>query len=234
MSYNHNPQASPEANGFPPFPPCPHIPRGPVGPPGPPGPPGLPGSMNTTAMCFVYAQLAHLLQQLIDLYPGLTLYVFLPGISPVWVSGVPYQVYKSADGTYGGLFVIDGGEVAFPLSAIAALEFADDIVYNPSITYLSKPSFPPGCDTNIITAIHDYMATLSGEILFNIGSTVHSTGPTYLNKYGLIVQADASGNNPSFIPITHITCIAPQDAAKAANTSDETKTALTTRVQVVT
>lgn len=48
-------------------------------------------------------------------------------ISPWWVSGAPYQVYKSAEGTYGGLFLLsDGGYVAFPLSAIAALQFETD------------------------------------------------------------------------------------------------------------
>ena len=77
---------APAANSYTPFPPCP---RGPAGPPGPPGPRGLPGSLNSTAACFVYAQLAHLLEQLIELYPGLTLYVFLPGISPWWISGIP-------------------------------------------------------------------------------------------------------------------------------------------------
>lgn len=166
---------------FPPFPPCPPGPRGPAGPPGSMGPRGPAGSLNKTAQCFVYPQLAHLLEQLIDLYPGLTLYVFLPGISPWWVSGAPYQVYKSAEGTYGGLFLLsDGGYVAFTLSAIAALQFeTDTAVYNPAITYLSKPDFPPGCDTNIITAIHEYVSTIPGDIdvLFNIGSYVRSTGP---------------------------------------------------------
>lgn len=207
------------ASKHPPFPPCPPGPRGPAGPPGPMGPRGPAGSLNNTAQCFVYAQLAHLLEQLIDLYPGLILYVFLPGISPWWISGVPYQVYKSAEGTYGGLFLLgDGGYVAFPLNAIAALQFeTGTAVYNPAITYLSKPDFPPGCDTNIVTAIHEYVSTIPGDInvLFNIGSNVRSTGPIYLNKYGLIVQADEHGNDPAFIPTTFITGIAPQTTAAA-------------------
>ena len=226
---------------FPPFPPCPPGPRGPVGPPGPRGLRGPAGSLNDTAQCFVYAQLAHLLEQLIDLYPGLTLYVFLPGISPWWISGAPYQVYKSAEGTYGGLFILgDGGYVAFPLSAIAALQFeTGTAVYNPAITYLSKPDFPPGCDTNIVTAIHDYVSTIPGDIdvLFNIGSSLRSTGPIYLNNYGLIVQADQYGNDPSFIPTTLITGIAPQTAAAAeetkAESSTEAKGAPPTRIQAI-
>ncbi|MEA4965546.1 MAG: hypothetical protein VB055_06975 [Oscillospiraceae bacterium] len=222
----------------PPFPPCPPGPRGPAGPPGQQGLRGPAGSLNYTAQNFVYAQLAHLLEQIIDLYPGVPLYVFLPGISPWWISGIPTQVYKSAEGTYGGLLLLESGEVAFPLSAIAALQFAEDgVVYNPAITYLSKPDFPPGYDTNIITAIHDFVATIPGDIdvLFNLGSNIRSTGPIYLNKYGLIVQADALGNDPAFLPPTFITGIAPQytagDGAKKAAGSAEAKRAPTTRIQ---
>lgn len=193
---------------------------------------------ESSAICFCYAQLAHLLEQLIVLYPGSTLYVFLPGISPWWISGIPYQVYKSEEGTYGGLFLLNGdGYVAFPLNAIAALQFeTGTAVYNPAITYLPKPDFPPGCDTNIVTAIHDYVSTLSGDVLFNIGSNVRSTGPIYLNEYGLIVQADEFGNDPAFLPLTHITGIAPQAAAsaamqKAASDSKEAKSAPPTKIQ---
>ncbi|HPR40841.1 MAG TPA: hypothetical protein PKY19_02300 [Oscillospiraceae bacterium] len=214
---------------FPPFPPCP---RGPAGPPGPLGPRGLPGSLNSTAACFVYAQLAHLLEQLIELYPGMTLYVFLPGISPWWVSGIPERVYQSTEGTYAGLFILDGsGEVAFPLSAIAALQFeTGTAVYNPAITYLPKPTFPPGCDTNIVTAIYEYVSTLTGEVLINIGSNVRSTGPIYLNRYGMIVQADELGNDPAFVPLTYITGIAPQEMASEAETA-AAEAAPSTRIQ---
>lgn len=239
----------PDDRPFPPWPPCPPGPQGPRGPagpmgfPGPQGPEGLPGSLNNTAACFVYAQLAHLLEQLISLYPGLTLYVFLPGISPWWISGVPYEVYQSSEGTHGGLFILgDGGYVAFPLSAIAALQFeTDTAVYNPAITYLQKPTFPPGCDTNIITAIHDYVSTIPEEtiVLFNIGSNVRSTDLIYRNEYGLIVQADEFGNNPAFIPTTFITGIAPQtttatEEETATSSSDSSVSAPMTRIQAVT
>lgn len=228
-SNNLNPldfiEASIKHPPFPPGPPGPPGPRGPVGPPGSTGSRGPAGSMNNTALCFAYAQLAHLLEQLIEYYPGLTLYVFLPGISPWWISGIPYQVYTSAEGTYGGLFLIEGGQVAFPLNAIAALQFeTGTAVYNPAITYLPKPDFPPGCDTNIITAVHDFVSTIpSGtDVLFNLGSNVRSTGPIYLNNYGLIVQADELGNDPAFIPVTTlITGIAPQITTLASEMEAE-------------
>jgi len=235
----------PPAPVWPPCPPCPPGPPGPRGLPGPPGPrglPGLPGSLNSTAACFVYAQLAHLLEQFLDLYPGQTLYVFMPGLSPWWISGIPDQVIISAEGTYAGLFLLDGAyPVAFPLSAIAALQFETGAVYNPAITFLSKPDFPPGCDTNIITAIHDYVATLTGDVLFDIASVADSMGPIYQNPYGLIVQADALGNDPSFIPTTFITAIAPQPpagakaagAAEVKHTSVDANSAPPTRIQSI-
>jgi hypothetical protein len=194
----------------PPGPPGPRGPAGPAGPPGYPGPPGPSGSLNKTAISFAYAQLAHLIEQLIVFYPTSLLYVFLTGMNPWYITGYPYQLYKSEEGTFGGLFILnDGGQYeAIPLSAIAALQF-DTAVYNPAITYLSRPLFPPGCDTNEITAIHDYAATLSGDILFYLGSIAYSTGPIYKNEYGLIVQADAAGNDPAFLPVMNITSILP-------------------------
>ncbi len=220
MAPNPNPPGDPgfPHPPYPPFPPYPVCTRGPVGPPGPPGPSGPAGSMNNTATCFVYAQLAHLLEQLIVLYPATTLYVFLSGFDPWVFTGLPYQLYQSAEGTYGGLFILDnaGEYIAIPLSAIAALQFETGAVYNPAITYLSEPAFPPGCDTNQVTAIHDYVGTLTGDYEFDFESHVWSTGPVYKNEYGMVVQADVSGNDPAFLPTTHIIAIYPLPAAKSA------------------
>ena len=207
---------------------------GPVGNPGPAGsngPTGPAGSMDNTEISVAYAQLAHLLEQLISYYPTSTLYVFLKGLSPWWISGIPYQLFVSDEGTFGGLFILNSsGYVAIPLSAITALQFDDGAVYNPAITYLSKPDFPPGYDTNIITAVYDYISTLSGDVLIDTGSNVYSMGPVYLNKYGIIVQADQFGNDPAWIPVLPITAIAPQDTAAKNPTSIDT-VKLPTRVQ---
>jgi hypothetical protein len=196
-------------------PPGPPGSQGPRGIPGIPGVPGAPGSMNDTATCFYYAQLAHLIAQLIEFYPTSLLFVFLNGVNPWYVTGTPYQLYTSTEGTYGGVFILeDAGQFeAIPLTAISAMQFDTGAIYNPAITYLSEPDFPPGCDTNIITAVHDYAATLTGDVLIYTGSVVNSTGPIYKNECGLIVQADALGNDPSFIPVLPITLILPPTAA---------------------
>lgn len=98
-----------------------------------------------------------------------------------------------------------------------ALQFeTGSAVYNPAITHLSEPTFPPGCDTNQVTAIHEYVGTLTGDIEFDFESHVWSTGPVYKNKYGMVVQADASGNDPAFLPTTHMIAIYPLTTAKSA------------------
>lgn len=217
----------------PPFPPCPPGPRGPAGPAGPPGPRGLPGSLNSSAYCFSYAQLAHLLQQLVSYYPTTILYAFLTGISPTYIAGTPYQLYQSPNGTYGSLLILGDAtdNVAIPLSAIAALQFEAGTAYNPAITYLPEPSFVPGCDTNEITAIHDFVAALTEDVVLDSGSVVYSIGPLYKNPYGLVVQADALGNDPAFIPAFNITAISQTAAAATFAKSAET-TQLTPRVKL--
>ncbi len=207
-----------------PFPPCPPGSRGPSGPPGlcgpvglagPPGPLGIPGSLNGTAACFVYAQLVHLLEQLIAYYPGVEIHVFSMGNTPWELIGVPQKIYVSTEGTYGGLLIMkkEGIEdVAVPINKIALLQFKNGAVtYNPAITYLPKPDFPPGCDKNILTAIYEFVPTLPKDgLIINIGTKLTLYGRIYymyLNQYGLIVTADNHGNNPSFIPVTYMTSI---------------------------
>lgn len=225
MSNQPNP-ADANAGSFhphPPHPPLPPCPRGPAGPAGPPGPRGEPGSMNSSAFCFSYAQLAHVVKQLVSYYPTTVLYAYLTGLSPTYIAGPPYQLYQSSDGTYGALLVLgdETDNVAIPLSAIAALQFESGTAYNPSITYLPKPTFVPGCDTNEITAIHDFVGALTEDVVLDSGSVVSSIGPLYQNKYGLIVQADALGNDPAFIPTFNITAISQTAAAKAAAQKSE-------------
>ncbi len=219
---------------------------GPPGPPGypgrtgPPGPPGPPGDMNCTTICFYYAQLAHLIEQLITYYPDTTLYVFLNGFTAWYVTGLPYQLYASADASYGGLFILKDGDQyqAAPLNAIVAMQFDTGTVYNPAINYFSKPKFQPGCDTNIITSIHDYVATITGTFTVYCGTRVYSDGPLYKNEYGIIVQADALGNDPSFIPVMNINLILPPVTATTTATTASLAfagaTANTSRVKATT
>ena len=220
---------APDDRPFPPCPPCPPGPRGPVGPPGPrgpvgpSGPQGVPGSLNSTAACFVFAQLAHLLEQLMDYYPTQKISFFIPGTSSQLMKGWIQQIYVSTEGTYGGLIIIDTDEGIYngvPISAIAALKFDDPTVgYIQGITYLTKPDFPPGCDTNIVTAIYEYISEIPSDVAVTlaVGSETYATSliPSliYLNKYGLIVLANENGTNPVFVPVTYLSSIATDATA---------------------
>lgn len=141
--------------------------------------------------------------------------MFSMGNTPWELVGVPQKVYVSTEGTYGGLFIMkrEGIEdIAVPINKIALLQFKNGAVaYNPAITYLPKPDFPPGCDKNILTAIYEFVPTLPKDgLLIDIGTKLKLYGrfySIYLNQYGLIVLADKYGNNPSFIPVTYMTSI---------------------------
>jgi|GEM_PF-1447012 len=198
-------------------------PQGVVGPIGPTGaqgiqgetgPEGAPGSMNNTATCFSYAQLAHVIEQIIVLYPATVITVYLPGFSPAAVTGVPFQLFASPESTYGGVFVLeDSGQYeAIPLSAIVAIDLGVGSVYNPAITYLSAPEFPAGCDTNIVTSLYDYLPE-STDVTVYLGSLISGTGTIYRDEYGMIVLSDALGNEPTFIPVLQLNLILPTVAA---------------------
>ncbi len=184
---------------------------GPPGPPGPFGPPGTPGNLNDTATCFTYAQLANVLKQIIQYYPTTVLRAYTTGFSLAGLEGTPVELYASPDGTYGGLFVMEetGDIGALPLPTISAVVLGAGVAYNPAITYIPKPTFPAGCDTNIVTAIHDYLPLYTPVTVY-VGTVVEIIGIVYKNVYGMLVVADdTSGNNARFIPTTNITGILP-------------------------
>jgi hypothetical protein len=170
---------------------------------------------ETSAVCFSYAQLAHVIEQIILLYPTNVITVFTNGLQPSAVTGTPDQLYSSPDGTYGALFILlDSGQEAIPLNAISAIYLGDGSVYNPSISYLSPPVFPAGCDTNLITAYHNYLPLSTGVQMY-MGSIISASGTVYKNEYGLLVLSDADGNTPIFVPVLNINMIFPTFAALA-------------------
>lgn len=184
---------------------------GPTGPPGPPGPPGMTGNLNNTAVCFCYAQLAHVIEQIIKYYPTTTIRAFTPGFNFAGLHGLPTELYASKDSTYGGLFVIteeeDSG--AIPLSSIATINLGEGVAYNPAINYIPKPTFPEGFDRNIVTAVHDYLP-ISTPVAIYSGSLIETTGIVYKNEYGMLVVADDTlGNNATFVIPSLIRGIVP-------------------------
>ncbi|MHB8063930.1 MAG: DNRLRE domain-containing protein [Ruminiclostridium sp.] len=162
-----------------------------------------------TALCFSYAQLAHIIEQLILLYPTNVITVFTTGLQPSSVTGTPYQLFSSPEGTYGGIFILmDNGQEAIPLNSIAAIYTGDGTVYDPSITFLTPPQFPTGCDTNLITAYHDYLPVPT-DVQMYLGALISASGSIYKNEYGILVLSDADGNTPIFIPVLNINMVFP-------------------------
>lgn len=203
---------------------------GPPGPPGPYGPPGRPGNLIDTAISFTYAQLANVLAQIVRYYPTTVLRAYATGFTFAALVGTPVELYASPDATYGGLFVVEesGDRGAIPLSSISSVTFLGGVPYNLAISYLPKPVFPTGFDTNIVTAFHDYLP-VGTPVSVYMGSVVQVDGIVYKNVYGMLVVADDMlGTNPSFIPVTNITGIIPTFAslAGAAAKAFETKSGL--------
>jgi hypothetical protein len=162
-------------------------------------------------MSFVYAQLANVLAQIVRYYPTTTLIAHTNGFTFPELEGTPVELYSSPDATYGGLFIIEANGLngAIPLQTISTVTFRGGIAYNPAISFLPKPIFPSGFDTNIVTAFHDYLPVGTPVIIY-MGTVVNVPGVVYKNVYGMLVVADdMSGINPSFIPVTNITGILP-------------------------
>jgi len=165
---------------------------------------------EASAICFSYAQLAHVIEQLIVLYPTNVITVFTKGFSASSITGTPYQLYKSSLGTYGALFILmdNGQQQAIPLNSITAIYTGDGTVYNPSITYLRAPVFPAGCDTNLVTSYYEYLPVSTYADIYS-GAVIHATGTVYKNEYGIIVLTDGVGNTPVFIPVFNINAVLP-------------------------
>jgi hypothetical protein len=189
-------------------------------------------SEPVSAICFSYAQLANVIEQIIVLYPTNVITVFTTGFSPSSVTGTPYQLYQSPEGTEGAIFILqDNGEEAIPLNAITAIYTGDGTVYDPSITYLTPPTFPAGCDTDLITAYHDYLPVLTDIQAMYMGALVQASGMIYKNEYGLLVLSDVDGNTPIFIPVTNITMVFPVNQQQGTEESGHPKVTITDKVQ---
>ena len=165
----------------------------------------LDGGLADTSLCFITAQYTHIIKQLLALYPTSVMSVFTTNTGTI--TGTPYQVYTSPEANDGGLFILInslGQYETIPLMAITAIYIGADTVYNPSITYLPAPApLPPGCDTNLMTAIHDYLPVPT-EVIIYVGPLTQASGEIYRNEYGVIVLSDADGNTPIFIPVNQI------------------------------
>jgi hypothetical protein len=165
-----------------------------------------PPTPDNSAFCFCYAQLSHVIQQLMTLYPTSTMRIYTTG--DVYTEGVPYKFYASPDATYGTLAVLMAGGVygAVPITTIVAVRVAGTN-YDNSITYLTPPVFTSDCQKNVVTSIHDYLPVSTGVTL-SLNGFIVATGVAYKNEYGILAVAkDMAGTSPVFVPATSVTLI---------------------------
>lgn len=179
-----------------------------------------PGDLSDSSLCFSYAQLSHVIEQLVTLYPASIMSVFTTNANVV--TGTATSLYTSPNAEGAGLFILTdslGQSQAIPLAAICAIYIGDATVYDPSITYLPPPSpLPKGCDTDLIAAVNDYLP-IPTEVIIQMGVTVQASGEVYQNEYGILVLSDASGNTPIFISVSKIARIitaAPESAGSSS------------------
>ncbi len=163
------------------------------------------GGTVDTMGCFAVAQLTHILSQMIAAYSTTTWSVFSTSLASY--SGIPLDMYTSPHVTGPGLLRLvdaNGNYEALSIAHITAIYPGDGTVYDPAFTFLPPPvPLPPGCDTNLITAIQSYLP-VGTSVNIRLGPSVAASGDIYRNEYGVLVLSDTAGNTPIVIATPHI------------------------------
>ncbi len=155
----------------------------------------------SSASDFCMAQLTHVLQQFLALYPPTVVTIYASNVN--LIIGTPSALTLSPDGTYAGLLILqDNGYRTFvPLNTITAIYSGIDTVYNPNMSFLTAPDFAEGIDKYIVNDIHDSLS-VSESICIDLNWNMSVSGIVYKNPYGMIVISDAAGISPMFVPVT--------------------------------
>ena len=174
-------------------------PTGPAGPTGPTGDTGPAGTLQDSSYCLSIAQLANLLEQVIVLYPGVTMTIFAEQLATF--SGIAQEVYTAPAASGPGLLVLDGaGQYLYVnLSKIVAF-YLGNVVYNPAITYLTPPSpLPAGCDTDLILGIQA-ICPVGQEVAIATALTTSASGTVTISEFGILVLTTAPATAPYSCP----------------------------------
>ena len=190
---------------------------------GPTGATGPEGSLAGSSTCFAIAQLANLLEQIIVLYPGVTMTVFAERLATF--SGIAQEVYTAPAAAGPGLLRLESGAqyVYVDLSKIAAIYLGDTAVYNPGITYLTPPSpLPAGCDTDILSAVHA-ICPVGEAVTIATANTTNASGTVSINEFGILVLTDGMGNSPVFVPTPPVRYVVRDSIAAFGETGSQAK-----------
>lgn len=150
--------------------------------------------------CFAQQQAAHLISQLIDLYPAQTMTAFLERFATI-SSLSPLSLFTppGTDGPGAVVFQQGSDYITIPVDMLTALFIGNDIVYNPSITYLPAPDpLPGGCAASQLAAIHA-AAPVGSTVTVATGPNTTASGIVAQNHLGIIVLGD--GSDPPLAPV---------------------------------
>lgn len=172
------------------------------------------GSTAETTACFAVAQMAHILSQMITAYAGRTWSVFTSTLATY--SGMPLGLYTAPGAAQPALLQlvdVNGDYETLPIAGISAIYPGDGTVYDPSFTFLPAPEpLPPGCDTDLLSAIRSYLP-VGTDVSLRMPVSISASGSIYKNEYGVLILSDESGNTPILIASPHIRRIFTQDSA---------------------
>lgn len=170
------------------------IPQGEAGPQGPAGPSGNASSCN----CRCKEQMRNIIQQIIALYPNNELFITLD--SGDAVIGRPGTLTLGPNGHTGVFEVTTTQNLSqyLPICNIDTIR-VNSATYNNAIVYLPEPvPAPTDCCADCEAAIQSLLPAGTNTSIITNTQTA-STGTVVRNEYGMIVLANETNNNISFI-----------------------------------
>ena len=176
--------------------------QGPAGATGAQGPAGPTGASGTAAGCGCAAQMRHIIQQIIQLYPTDTVVVAMESGNNA--SGRPGALLPAPNGNpNAGLFQLLNAQ-GVPQEAVSICRIASIRVagaaYNASMSYLPTPSpCPSGCDADCEAAVRAYLPVGASAVGINAGGQTVAMGTVLRNEYGVLVVVGPNQSNPTFV-----------------------------------
>lgn len=148
----------------------------------------LSSEITQSNYCYGIDQLANFIEQIVTIYPGATVSIYLDSL--VTVTGEINSIFKSTDSNI-PLLVIEsnGTSTLINLANVTAIYFSNS-VYDNSITYLDPPDPSiSDCNIDLIRNVHDYVS-VGDTLSVTVGTNTSASGDVTINEYGIIVMAD--------------------------------------------
>ena len=177
---------------------CCEGPQGPRGYRGATGP-TRPAGSSETVCCDCKEQIRNILQQIITLYPNQDLFITLEsGVAAVGRAGA---LLLGPNGRTGVFEVINSQNTSQYLSicSIDTIQI-NDAVYNDAIVYLPEPvPALTDCCADCDAVIHSLLPVGRENVYITTNTQTPSIGTVIRNEYGMIVLANQTNRNITFV-----------------------------------